>query len=125
MKDTIYIYPMVKQLPSAVNRSDRRRIEQEYNRIVEKLCRVAQEYAHVIQATNQHDDMDLFHHYNEKFQYTCDYLGSKAQFHAIHRGWFFLMHQPERIGVMRDEERGTTNAFKNWTIETIAKPFQF
>lgn len=123
MKEVL-VYQMVMQLPLAANRSQRRQIEKEYNMIVEKLNRIVLDYNHIITYQNAHDNMDLFHHYNEKYQHFADLLGVKLKFHAIHRGWFSLMYKPERIGVKRDEERNT-NAFSNWTMETIATPFLF
>ena len=47
MKEVL-VYQMVKQLPLAANRSQRRQIEKEYNMIVEKLNRIVLDYNHII-----------------------------------------------------------------------------
>ena len=122
MKVEVLIYKFVKQLPDALNRSERRLVKKEYDMIVNKLGEVASDYQREVLARNSFDDDNTFNHYNERFQKTAIFLSEKVKFHAIHRGWFYLMYKPEKIGVMRDEEKNS-NAIANWTMETIARPF--
>lgn len=115
---------MVKQIPDTINRSQRRQVAAEYNEFITKLSKVVKDYERELFDRNSFEDENTFAHYNERFQIIADYLGKKSRFHGIHRGWFYLMYKPEKIGVMRDEERGS-NAFANWTMETIARPLMF
>jgi exonuclease VII large subunit len=104
---------MVIPLTPHVNRAFRREKEQEYDRITQKLDKICVEFEKEIskldslQAETNYNFIyeHLFHSYNEEFTDTCDQLNQKAKQHAIHRGYFFMMYAPERIGVMRNEDQ--------------------
>jgi CCR4-NOT transcriptional regulation complex NOT5 subunit len=118
----VLIYEYVKQLPDTHNRSQRRQVQKERKMIVEKLDRIALNHEMDLLTDSVFSNDGHFLYYNEQFQAAADLLSRSIRFHAIHRGWFYMMYKPERIGIMRDEER-KSNALSNWTMETIAIPF--
>lgn len=123
-RNEILIYQFVKQLPDTINRSQRRQVAAEYKMVCEKLGNIVRDYENELFDRQSFSDDRTFVHYNERFQKTASFLGSKLKFHAVHRGWFYLMYKHEKIGVMREEER-TSNAFANWTMKTLARPLMF
>jgi hypothetical protein len=111
-----FFHQMTARLVPNVNRAQRREVEHENKRIIEKLDKICVDFESEISKLYNQDPKTLicpieemyshiFISYNSHFQGTCDWIMTKnVRHHGIHRGFFFMMYAPEKIGVQRNED---------------------
>ncbi len=110
-------HPMIQPLVKKVNRAHRRNIEQEKDRLIQKLetiCARFEQECNKLGEVNYDFEYDvLFDTYNMIFTRTVDGFAGKLQHYAVHKGFFYMWYKRERMGIERNEESGKPNTIRN------------